>query len=244
MRRVLPLVILAALAADATPSAGEPLRFEPRQIEATRQGCGDPVKGCAHADFKYVEAAGGVDDAASRINAAIRLALGSGPERGTALPPQMYAQHFVDGYENTNGAKWYLNRTIKVLRVTPPIVSLELTEDSYAGGAHGLYNVLFLNLDPATGKEAKLDSILRPGALPRLTAVAEVYFRKVRKISPTADLKQEGFWFRDGKFQLNNNFGLTDKDLIFEYNQYEVAPYAWGPTRVVIPLADIRGLLE
>lgn len=239
MRRVLLLTGLLASAA----LAAEPLQFEPRHMEATRPGCGDATKGCAHADFNYVEAVSGPEEVCARINAGIRDYLVSRPNDGLNLTPQEYAQHFVAGYQNFNGAKWFLDKTVKVLRVTPPVISLEGTESSYAGGAHGSFDVIFLNFDPSTGAPLKLDSIIRPGALPRLTAIAEVYFRKARRLSPTADLTKEGFWFKDGKFQLNDNFGLTDKELIFQYNNYEVAPYAWGPTRVVIPLVEIRDLL-
>jgi Protein of unknown function (DUF3298) len=64
------------------------------------------------------------------------------------------------------------------------------------------------------------------------------------KAVPSADLKEAGFWFKDGRFQSNENFGLTDKALLFEYNVYEIAPYVMGPTTVEIPLAEIRDLLR
>ncbi len=78
--------------------------------------------------------------------------------------------------------------------------------------------------------------------MPWLTPIAEVYFRKARQLSPTADLKEAGFWFPDGRFKLNENFGLTDTALLFNFNMYEIAARSMGETRIAIPLTGIPGL--
>jgi hypothetical protein len=89
-----------------------------------------------------------------------------------------------------------------------------------------------------------LESILTEGALPRLTAITERHFRAKRELGPTADLKEEGFWWKDGRFHLNENYGFGETSLTFFYNQYEVAPYSMGVTEVEIPYAEIAHLLR
>lgn len=75
-----------------------------------------------------------------------------------------------------------------------------------------------------------------------LTRIAEVYFRQAREIDPNADLSQEGFWFEDGKFKLNENFYFDDGDLVFYFNNYEITAYAYGPTEFYIPGTEIKQL--
>jgi hypothetical protein len=112
------------------------------------------------------------------------------------------------------------------------------------GGTHGMGATQYLNFDTLTGGPVKLDAVIRNGWLPRLTAIAEVQFRAARELPATANLADAGFTFPDGRFQLNRNFGITNENLVFTYNPYEVAPYMMGPTTIEIPLAGIGDLLR
>jgi hypothetical protein len=72
--------------------------------------------------------------------------------------------------------------------------------------------------------------------MPRLTQIAETHFREVRKLAPSADLKEAGFDFPDNRFRLNDKYGFAGKSLIFFYNDYEVGPPYMGATEVEIPI--------
>jgi hypothetical protein len=237
------MAIVASVAA-----AQEPLRFETRHVEEKIAGCGDARKGCAHAELTYVEAVSGPAGVRERINAGIRKFIVS-PQGDGVKPtdaPEEFAKDFLRDWkkEEKESRQWLLERSMKVLRAMPPVVSLECDSSEYEGGAHPTGATTFLNFDAATGEVVKLPFILRDGAVPRLTAIAEAHFRKQRQLAPDADLKEAGFSFHDNKFQLNGNFGLTDKVLVFEYIRYEIAPGSMGATRIEIPLAEIRDLLK
>jgi hypothetical protein len=242
-------LIAALLIAIASASAQLP-KFESRRIERMIPGCGDVKDGCVHVEFTYVELVSGPEDVREKINAAIREAVVSRPRDDLKLAPAEYADHFVAGYEEVlrEGKdfqqQWTLTKSVKVSRATAPAISLQYSESSYTGGAHGNFLATFLNFDAATGERLKLDAIVNPGSMPRLTAIAEAHFRKQRGLAPGASLKAAGFWFPEGRFQLSPVFGLSEKDLIFQYNVYDVAPYAMGPTTVAVPLTEIRALLR
>jgi len=107
----------------------------------------------------------------------------------------------------------------------------------------------YFNFDPVTGEPIKLASILKDGAMARLTAIAEVHFRQARKLTATAKLDEEGFGgvgfgWPDGRFALNDNYGFGEKALYFFFNDYEIAPHAMGATLVEIPYAEIRDLIR
>ncbi len=227
----------------------QPVTYEARRIERTLPGCGDQKNGCASVHFDFVEITGGAaPEVRDRINHAIAEYLVGRPRDGLNLTPDQYADKFIADYtvaSNPMGTRWSLEKTVKVLRATPPVISLECSEWSFTGGAHGNSATSYLNFNAATGGTVNLSDILKQGALPKLTEVAEAHFRKKRNLAPDADLKKEGFiFFKDNRFVLNGNFGIGETALRFTFNPYEVAPYAWGPTEFEIPFSAIRGLLR
>ena len=139
---------------------------------------------------------------------------------------------------------WSVSKSVKVLRATHPVISLECSDWSDTGGAHGYGNTVYLNFDARSGASVTLSSILKDGSLPRLTTIAEAYFRKMNKLPPTASLAEAGFNFAGDRFKLNDNFGVSEKELFFHFNRYEVAPYYMDETTIAIPLTGIRDLLR
>ena len=241
------LVLMAALI-TGTLMAAEPLRFESRHIER-KIGCVHAKDGCARAEFTYIEAVSGPAIVRKRINTGIRgyLAAYDGFKLNT---PEESVKAFVANYEQFRSEEknsdqtWSLFKSVKALRATPPVISLECSDWSDTGGAHGNGDTLYLNFDARTGASVPLSSILKDGSLPRLTAIAEMYFRKIRKLTPTESLTEAGFDFPGDRFQLNNNFGVSEKELFFHFDTYEVGPRTTGETTIAIPLAEIRDLLR
>jgi hypothetical protein len=246
MKAMRQLWIAAAVLVAASAVLAQPVTYESRRVERVLPGCGDDKNGCAHVELDYVEITGGAaPDVCDRINQAIVDNLVHG---GPKMAPEQYADRFIANYtieDNPRGVQWALERKIKILRATPPMISLESSEFGFTGGAHPYSGTTYLNFNTATGKPVQLSDILKDGALPKLTEVAEGYFRRERNLAPDADLKEEGFsFFKDNRFALNENFGIGEDALVFTFNAYEVAPYAWGPTEFAIPFSVIRDLLR
>jgi hypothetical protein len=232
-------LILMAIVLTARLMAAEPLRFEPRHIEQRIAGCGNEKDGCAHADFTYVELVSGPRAIRERINAAIRKRVGEGSTPGER------ARGFLALFGRPRTAQAnFLSGSVEVLRAAPPVVSLEYSDCYFTGGPHDYFDTYYLNFDARTGDAVSLASVLKNGSLSRLTAIAEEHFRKDHKLSPTAGINDAGFWFPDNRFKLNDNFGLSEKSLLFLFNIYEIRPYAGGPTKIEIPLPEIRELLR
>jgi hypothetical protein len=242
------LVLIAFAVGSLT--AAEPLRLERRRMERKVGGCGS--HGCFSALFEYPELVSGPLAVRARINAAIRAWLGSRHGDGPDLTPEEYLRQFAAENEQIlaessrpEEVQGSLEKSIKVLRATPPVLSLECTESSYFRPAvHPLFDTTYLNFDTRTGDTINLSSIFKEGALPRLNAIGLLYFRKARGLAPADDLLEAGFGLTDDAFESNENFGVTDRALTFYFNAYEIAPYAFGPTEVTIPLRKIKDLLR
>ncbi len=230
------------------PRDAQPLRFESRHIEEIVPGCGDTKDGCAHANFTYVEAVSGPKIVRERINEAIRGYLMSLPRNGLKLTLEEYAKEWVRGYEQSQREKpkpgeglfsgWTLSESVELLSMTPSIVTLERFRHYQVVGSHLRDDTSAMTFDALTGESVRLSSVLKEGALPRLNAIGEAHFLGAHGMALAAKLKEAGtLWF-----QLTN-FGLGQEELFFYFDAYTVPPWE-GSTKIGIPLAEVRDLLQ
>lgn len=156
---------------------------------------------------------------------------------------------FLQDYENANRdfphqGVWADEKTVEILQNRPNVLSLQYFHYWYTGGAHPNSSRTYWNYDPKTGKQIQLEDIFVKGYGPKLNRIAEKHFRKTRELEANISLTQAGFWFENGQFKVNTNFALAPQGLIFFFNTYEVSPYVMGPTEVVIPYGELKGLLK
>lgn len=140
---------------------------------------------------------------------------------------------------------WNIEIDGKVYFQSNGLVSVGLKSTGFLGGAHPLTQVYYYNFDLHTGQVLKVTDLLaQPTAAEKLNQMGEKYFRQARDLKPTADLEGEGLEFPKKHFQLNNNFCFTPQGMIFYFNPYEIAAYAYGPTKITIPYAELKPLLK
>ncbi|WP_316809881.1 DUF3298 and DUF4163 domain-containing protein [Pedobacter heparinus] len=156
-----------------------------------------------------------------------------------------FATAFVknfDDFSKDNAAyaqTWFMNGKVEVIAQQPDYLSLLYTYVNYEGGAHPNSAFTYLNYNPTNHQEILLDSLIKPGSMPALTAIAEKIFRKNEKISATASLK-DSYFFENDKFSLNQNFTIAREGLKFLYNPYEIKAYAFGTTELLVPFAALK----
>jgi len=162
---------------------------------------------------------------------------------------QDYAADFIRGFEDFQKTEqdrpqtWFLEIDSKVSVQKPGYLSLLSTYVNYSGGAHPNSVFTYFNYNTLSHQEVLLDSLLLPGALPKLNAIAERIFRKNEKLSPEASLK-DNYFFENDVFKLNTNFSVTDQGLKFLYNPYEIKAYVYGTTELIIPFADLKEIAK
>lgn len=163
---------------------------------------------------------------------------------------EQIASEFIANYNeftkefSDSGQGWFYQGEARVNVLLDTLISIGLDEEYYTGGAHGGNGRYFINVDPRTGREYKLTDFFKPASEPQLHKAGEEVFRKQRQLADTASLQLNYFEFTDNTFRLNNNFGWTPEGVVFYFNNYEVAPYAAGPTEVFIPMEKIKGWLR
>ena len=139
---------------------------------------------------------------------------------------------------------WFDEKKVSVINDTLGILSLKYFYYFYTGGAHPNSTVKYFNFDINTGCILTLKDLFIPGFETELNKIAEKEFRKEKKLSPDEDLEKAGFQFEDNQFKVNDNFAVTTEGLKFHFNDYEIASYSRGPTRLEISYEALRRIID
>lgn len=147
------------------------------------------------------------------------------------LPADMYS--LAMGYEDQT--------SIQVAFQNRNYTTVLYNNYGYMGGAHGLSLQRYLSFQRPGGKlvENWQDLVTDTTAILKL---AERTFKKEKNIQKFRS--KSHMWFWGGDFYLSSNFGLTDEGIRFVYTEYEIAPYAYGSTELLLPYAEIRDYLK
>ncbi|MFN3489317.1 MAG: DUF3298 and DUF4163 domain-containing protein [Emticicia sp.] len=124
---------------------------------------------------------------------------------------------------------WSYEGSGDTLLISPKVISIYYQVYSFTGGAHGNSNITYLNFNAQTGDLLKLTDIVSDTTT--LKKIAELKFEKTQKeFAKDNDFefnKADYFW--GNPFFLPTNIAITKTGLLFMYNPYEAAAYAYGP---------------
>lgn len=124
------------------------------------------------------------------------------------------------------------------------MLSLEINEYLFTGGAHGNSNYSLSSFNLQTGKQIKLDDMFYGDYRKRLNEVGEKIFRKNFKADSTLSLYNQGFFGFENGFELNDNFDLYKGGIKFQFNPYEAGAYVLGAPEVFIPFSEIKDFIR
>ena len=132
--------------------------------------------------------------------------------------------------ENTDQPSigWDYEGTGDTLLISPKVISIYYQVYTFTGGAHGNSNITYLNFNAQTGDLLKLTDIVSDTTA--LKKIAELKFETTQK----AFAKDNNFefnktdYFWGSPFFLPANIAVTKNGLVFLYNPYEAAAYAYG----------------
>jgi hypothetical protein len=140
--------------------------------------------------------------------------------------------------------EWSLTRGARVLLASPKVVSFEVTNLGYLGGAHGFNERTLLSFDVQSGRRLALLELIDERSRGLFSKIVEAEFRRVRSIRVGETLNDAGFFILPGQeLPLGENFALTEGGIELQYNPYEVAPYSFGSTVVTISKDVLEPLL-
>jgi hypothetical protein len=237
---------------QAPAVANEAITYEMKIVEKKDSECSVGESDCTYVKFQYPEIIKAPNETAKQvINGKIKEFLHQPIfEEEKFYSFQEIMNDFISAYQKfikefpSSPQSWSVERTISVVYQSPKVLSFESKDDQYTGGAHPNAVRTFLNLNTASGKPIKLSDILVPDCGAQLNTIAEKKFRELKGLKPNESLSDAGFDFKDNKFSLNDNFLIGKFGITFYYNSYEIAPYAVGPTELVLDYSEIKDLIR
>ena len=230
------------------PIFKDTLTYTYKTIHERAADCGNkPDSACTAVKIRFPEFKGKTllnDTIKSKL---LNLFILDKPDTSLKDLVQNFLKAYADFKKSSIGARremfFELDTYAKVIRQDSALVSLEYGGYTFLGGAHGSSFTGFVNWNPIANKEILLKDILVDGYSTQLTKIGEEIFRKDEELTDTASLEPD-YFFKDGKFALNENYAITPLGLRFMYNQYEIKPYSAGQTELFIPYTRIKTILR
>ena len=229
----------------------ESLTYKEIKIGKTLDGC-DTTKDCTSIYFYYPEFNNESENPLidSINNFIMGKLLFDDVEFDSSATLEKVIDYFIEDYKlqlkdfPEYSYPWYSKTKASVEYQDKNYLSLKISNESFSGGAHPNYFTNYFVINKNTGKEILLKELFKPNFEKELNEVVSKEFRKVRGIKSNNSLSEEGYWFEDTQNIFNDNFGISEKGILFYYNPYDVAPYSYGPTIVKIPYSEIESIIN
>jgi hypothetical protein len=116
-----------------------------------------------------------------------------------------------------------------------------ISRSVFFGGAHGMETTLHNNYDLKTGDKLTLDNLFTPEGKVALIGQIHAQILKEHNATDWTALSENNCYVAPKNILPTENFELSEEQITFFYNPYEIACYAQGSTEVKLPIADLVG---
>lgn len=123
------------------------------------------------------------------------------------------------------------------------VVNYRLVEDTFMGGAHPCRLTTILRFNTQTGEFIPLDDVF---STIHQHALQDTLLHKLMAdngVRTLQGLQKKGFLEMSDMF-VSHNFALRDDSIEFYYNEYDIAPYAYGPTTICLSYDQVKDIVN
>lgn len=183
----------------------------------------------------------GIPKLTALIDHALAYMTGLDPERpGPYQTLPEYSQYFWQTAQPRDQTIFKAS----VKDVSRDIIAIELITGQYpTGAAHGIHATQYLNWQRGPQRVLALDEALLPDQHPAFVAALRRAHQAWLMQNPDAQ-RDPAAYARMWPFQESDNFALTKDGVIVKYDSYSIAPYSHGQPELVIPYAELNGILR
>lgn len=237
------------------------IRFDSIQVDKTYHLLGNPDHPNCNLQINFVYPAEGLDKATLAEIQKQFVAAYFG-EKYESLSPEEAVARYADDYiadykeleadfkaevekEGTAGAWYsYYEMTEDAIAYNEnDLLSYTVSMESYTGGAHGAHSTINHVVNLKTGKPVTEEDIFVENYQDNLARILVDRIAEENKVENPKELENMGFFSVDEIFP-NGNFLVDGGGITYTFNEYEIAAYVVGPTRVYLPYEEINYLLK
>jgi hypothetical protein len=144
-------------------------------------------------------------------------------------------------FDDLESFSYYEDLGTNIIFHNANLLSFNVTQDTYAGGAHGSELIYNHVIDLKTGNLLTTEDVFGDN-MNELTLQILKKLMEQENVSTIKELEDVGFFDVDS-ITPNDNFSITGEGITFFYNQYEIAPYSSGVIEVFLPFGEIKTLI-
>lgn len=123
------------------------------------------------------------------------------------------------------------------------VINYRLFEDIFTGGAHPCKQTTILRFNTQTGEFITLDAVFPTINHPQLQNLLLAKLMKDLNVHSINELHKMGVLEMTDMF-ISNNFALRDDSIEFYYNEYDIAPYAFGAHTICVSYDDVKDIIS
>ncbi len=150
----------------------------------------------------------------------------------------------AEDYENyASMTGWIYSLEVALETSSDKFVSLQWTEYTNTGGAHGYAAIGLSSFDRERNQVITESDIFVEGYKEKLAQIIQTQLVQDYKVNTVEDLSTEGF-FSPSEIEPNDNFLLTETGIRYCFNPYEISPYAMGHIYVNLTWDDVSEIIR
>lgn len=120
------------------------------------------------------------------------------------------------------------------------IINYRLKEEVFTGGAHPCTITTILRFNAMTGEFIALDNIFLNQE--RLKELLLARLMENQQVKTLDELRKKGF-LEMTDFFVSSNFALREDSIEFHYNEYDIAPYAYGASTICLSYEEAQEVM-
>ena len=121
------------------------------------------------------------------------------------------------------------------------LLCIERASYAFTGGAHGIENFRYLLIDRLENRVLTPENLFLPQSDSLLNSLITKTFREDQKVPSNQSLTAFGLFV--DTIEANDNIIINYKGIGFYFNSYEIAPYSFGQSSVLIPFGELLPLM-
>ncbi len=153
-----------------------------------------------------------------------------------------YAQMSTIEGEKGPSFQWIKSVNGSVLWMDDRFVNHDKQTYVFTGGAHGMEHVSLGIFDVDSMRFLTSSDIFELSSSEQISIILTSVLKKQLGKEASKSLVEDGY-FMD-QIPLTENYCLTPVGILFHYNSYEIAPYSFGHTEILLPFDLVSSLMQ
>ena len=153
-------------------------------------------------------------------------------------------------YDNLNlqisdyNLPWSVQRNFIMTESLPGLMTFELYDYKFRGGATETESVVYYHLDKHNLNSMDIDDFINPEFKEAFQQYVSIELKRKLELNENETLEEIGFSFTEGLIELPENFKINHESLIFYFNKSDINPFYAQNLELSFKLQDIEPWLQ